>query len=500
MSYIAPNSTVRILRNIRLDKSYKNTIYFSNTTAQASYFASKAKYTFSSCTYLRTQNAIQVNVNSDNLYDCNYIMFQNTNFGNKWFYAFITDIEYVSNNNTLITYEIDSFQTWFLNCDLGMCFVEREHSVTDIPGDNIQPEPIEPGEYVVEGDPVLFDAGSTVYAIFFTGSHDLTGHAIYNNIDGVYSGLRCVYVSDIKSVQAIVDLFGVDAFSDIHGILAIPSKYIKPALSSVPVPYYLQINRPKSIRGYIPKNKKIFTSPYCLVRVYTGTGATATYAFENFTDKSIANFVINTYANIPPKAMISPANGYKGAVFRETTIGQRNGMPEEGLTVDPAISMSWSESPIANIISNFSSNVTSMATNAVSSVARGDLLSGAIDLGTGVFRSITNPPQVQSQNGNNSANLKWGYNTFILRTLTPKLDQVKIIDDYFNLYGYATNKLKVPNISARPNWNYIKTRNVNLYGNAPSDDIITMKNAFNSGITFWKNGDNIGNYSLDNSL
>ena len=76
----------------------------------------------------------------------------------------------------------------------------------------------------------------------------------------------------------------------------------------------------------------------------------------------------------------------------------------------------------------------------------------------------------------------------------------KIIDEFFDKYGYQTNKLKVPNISGRKQWNYVKTRDCELVGNIPASIKSSIISIFNSGITFWKNGDNIGDYSLDNTL
>ena len=59
--------------------------------------------------------------------------------------------------------------------------------------------------------------------------------------------------------------------------------------------------------------------------------------------------------------------------------------------------------------------------------------------------------------------------------------------------------IKTPNINSRPHWNYVKTINCVIVGEAPSDDIATICGIFNNGITFWKNGDEVGNYNLDNS-
>ena len=74
-----------------------------------------------------------------------------------------------------------------------------------------------------------------------------------------------------------------------------------------------------------------------------------------------------------------------------------------------------------------------------------------------------------------------------------------MIDDYFNMYGYAVKRVKHPNFSSRPHWNYVKTVGCYLIGDVPADDAKKLCSIYDHGITFWKNGDEIGNYSLDNS-
>lgn len=93
---------------------------------------------------------MRVGLSADACYDCNYLMFQNSGFGSKWFYAFITSVEYVNNAVTEISFEIDVMQTWFFNYSVGECFIEREHSASDEIGENLVPETVNVGEYVLE--------------------------------------------------------------------------------------------------------------------------------------------------------------------------------------------------------------------------------------------------------------------------------------------------------------------------------------------------------------
>ena len=130
--YIEPNSNIRILKDVPLDKTFDHTIYFNSASAQATYFMGLQKYNLNNYTYQRVKRGYaRVGIKADNLYDCNYMMFQNTSYGNKWFYAFITSVEYLNNECSQIEFEIDVMQTWFFDYSLDQCFVEREHTVTD---------------------------------------------------------------------------------------------------------------------------------------------------------------------------------------------------------------------------------------------------------------------------------------------------------------------------------------------------------------------------------
>ena len=101
---VAPNSTVRVLRNVPIDQNYRNTLYFASADAQYNYFSAQTKYTFTELTYQRRESSIYVQVSPDALFDCNYIMYQNTNYNNRWFYAFITAVNYVNDNTAEIVF------------------------------------------------------------------------------------------------------------------------------------------------------------------------------------------------------------------------------------------------------------------------------------------------------------------------------------------------------------------------------------------------------------
>lgn len=156
---IIPNTVVRLLKDVPLYKDNENTLWFDSLSEQTSYFSTKTYKQFEKFTYQRKErNYIAVSENADKLYDYNYLMFQNQNYTNKWFYAFIDEIEYRNPDTTFIYYTIDVFQTWLTEMDYTsqQCFIDREHTKRYYPDGspivNTLPENLEIGsDYEVVG-------------------------------------------------------------------------------------------------------------------------------------------------------------------------------------------------------------------------------------------------------------------------------------------------------------------------------------------------------------
>lgn len=95
----------------------------------------------------------------------------------------------------------------------------------------------------------------------------------------------------------------------------------------------------------------------------------------------------------------------------------------------------------------------------------------------------------------------------------PRIEAAKRIDNYFTLYGYAIKNVKVPNIKSqpknylRPHWNYVKNLHTvvlpitegSITRYVGTDVEETIQAIYDKGITFWMHGEEVGDYSLDNS-
>lgn len=128
MNFI-PETEVHLLTNVPFNLTYNNVMDFNTPTEQITYFLNKTKYNFDKLTYQRvTSSTIKLDINYNDLLDVNYLMFKNDSVKNKWFFAFITDYEFISESTTKITYQLDVFQTYLFDYKFQTTYVEREHS------------------------------------------------------------------------------------------------------------------------------------------------------------------------------------------------------------------------------------------------------------------------------------------------------------------------------------------------------------------------------------
>lgn len=531
--YIEPQTNIKILHNVPLDTSYDHTIYFTSAITQHGYFAYMAKYDLSNYSYQRVQRGrARVGIKADDLYDCNYMMFQNTAYGNKWFYAFITSVEFINNETSEITFEIDVMQTWHFDYHPDYCFVEREHSETDNIGDNIIPEPLACGEYVFndvhplevtkDGQPIDFSDMSVIVGIIDV--NDITGATHGVRYDGIFgacelyafsasdasgiNGLLSQYLQKPEAVQTIymcpTALIG-QTDPNTHKIVGTEKAKTWP-INDTP------INSAMSINGYSPvKNNKLFTYPFNFYHVDNNSGSGLSLPYEFFGNLT-PSLMISGMITQPVKVILRPRN-YKGAMTQTLDFST-----VESITMSNFPLCSWgvdsyqawiaqSSVPFAlDVLKNTVSTLSSYASASSQSQAEGAVEGGAQGSINLIFSrmkqaysaSIANDITVGSVN-NGGINVADQTNNFYGGRCSITAQYAAMIDDYFSRFGYATNRLKIPNRNIRPHWNYVKTIGCTLVGSIPADDMRKICSIYDRGITFWKNGSEVGNYTLDNS-
>ena len=512
--YIEPNTTIHILKDCPLDNTYDHTLYFALEPEQESYFKSLTKYTLDRHSYQRhTDNFIRVEIKADNLFDCNYMMFQNQNFGNKWFYAFIKNATYVNNVTAMIEYELDPMQTWYFDYNLGQCFVEREHTFTDKIGDNIVNENLNCGEYLDANlsKVGLWDGYDIIIACTFDKDFNEPKETTYN---GLFSGLYLYRIENSVAGRVIARTFINDASAKnkADGIVAIgfmpAGMYTQ---IEAPYPHPVQITKQypnKRTDGKPPKNNKLNTFPFTYLSVSNNTTTDKIYRMEFF-EGTGCNFNLYAETNVNPTVALIPVK-YKGADLNTNELITLSGFPMVAWVSDTY--KAWlAQNGTSNTLAAINSVGNGIISAAGATMISNPLGAGLAVAGAGLstvsnIANLLNANLVESTradkpNGSQGGSLFAAldlldfYYTF--KCLTPEF--VDIIDDYFNMFGYACKRVKIPNRNARPHWTYTKTVNCVITGSLPSDDANKICSIYNNGITFWKNGNEVGNYALDNS-
>jgi hypothetical protein len=126
----SPSTEVRLL-NTPLSMGDEHQIKFTSVAAQTNYFISCAQHTFFDFLYQRKEQIIRVPINIEDLYDCNYVMYKNSRFSTKFFYAYITKLEWLSDQSTAVHIKTDVYQTWQFQLTFHDSFIERQHPATD---------------------------------------------------------------------------------------------------------------------------------------------------------------------------------------------------------------------------------------------------------------------------------------------------------------------------------------------------------------------------------
>ena len=462
-------------------------------------------------------------------------MYQNKKYNNKWFYAFIKDMKYENDECTTIEIETDVIQTWLFDYEIKPSFVEREHVNDDTVGINTVPEGLETGEYVVnkehtldmyeDCEPVIAvtelpggnDSDKQVFCQFnglFQGCAFITGgeEGIFGDFGGIANIIKH-YVDNGKA-ESIQSIFMAPTYLTEHSLFTktgwkgtISYGLVKESKT----PYgatFVNKNKPSTIDGYTPRNKKLLTGEYCYLNLDNNVGNCGQYKYENFSgDKFTFSYDMCLVPGISSK--IYP-NNYQNLVSNFHH------------------SMSCGKLPICSWASDVYTNwMTQNGVNTALSVASGVLQIGAglaMGLGTGglgwaigggtvaggvstiagtmaqVHQQSYTPPTLQG-------NLNGGDINFGLKLHNPTLYEMSIkkewaerLDKFFDMFGYKVNMVKTPNKAHRGRWWYTKTIDINIDGSIPGNDMQKIKNCYNNGITFWRNADEMNNYDLSNDI
>ena len=627
MGYVQPNSTIQLLHINGLDNRYMHTLYFANVEAQNTFMQNKIVnhegIVLNNHSYQRAgSGAIKIKKPYDEVYNYNYMRFQNTPvivekppyvdplhpksvYSTKWYYAFITGIDYVNENTTLITYQIDVMQTWFVGATCNPCMVEREHSNTDAWAENLEDEPVG-SEIYDASDGVYTDPHLSGYALVvtttgvnrqvITAPDQVLSNTSYAGLsEGLFNGawttafdLSGATITEIENkCNAIARVIWEEIKGDwntsetpiqVLNMKMFPSGYVDGTNQSFDVAvgrtakhYTHSISKPTTFDNFTPQNKKMFTYPYSFLVGTTGDGDSQMLKWEYFDGAQSAPIRIDSYGcsvgngeiiyvphdyngveenldckltinNFPMcpfsydayQAWLAAGGDTKAKTERNFAIASSvvnavSGALGAGRTVALDYNSRYNSNYndyVQNATTNYNYQKKNLNKGAMAAVGVGaanfagantpavsalGMLAAAPQAmriaGSGLeiaesitkcnyeFKDAKYQPRVivgQSTSGamvaNNLLTAKF-YNMHV------RDSEAKRIDEFFTMYGYATNRVKVPNFTGRTYWNFVKTNGASIRGNMPATAMSAICDILDGGINFW-HGDYIGNYSV----
>lgn len=496
----------------------------------------------------RDSDLILKGVNED-LTQCNYLMYQNADISNKWYFAFIDNVQYNSLNSVIISHTIDVWQTYQFDITYYKNLILRAHVAksSDTVGRWLAPEPINVApeferkhnvfndlswtpQYVLHSTSVFNyttkkyeykgnGTGATLsaeYGIFVNNNDDVqrvvknygklsAAEALKSNDDDEYSN----WISDLLTGQTIdkaVKLISTTSISQLQdhrneliGLYAIPSwvhdgtnKYATNDITSKSV----SVTLPTSTLacGYAPRNKKMLSSLCKAYLFYNENGFKLPLKPELFTSGS-PSFTIKS-TELSTNGFILQIGSYADYTATTNKISYRC---ENRLGYD-------ANTGLDKVLNTLTSAVGVVnAVGSVASQAFAGNVGGAVQGAVGAAQQSINMIDALGQRGVNTGasgdimSITEKRAMPVFADVSPTEAQCRYIDDYLDVYGYAINEIgKISTyMKNRSNWNYIQVANCNIKVSAPNDDVNKLKQMFESGVTIWHK--NFGDYDQTNN-
>lgn len=543
MAAITPSTNLYLLKNPN-SLSDQNQITFASKQIQYEYFSGLTKLSVDDFTYQRKDYTIRYPACIDDILDYNYCMYQNEAYGTKWFYAYITNMRWLNDHVTEITIQTDVFQTFQFDLVYKPSFVEREHVNDDTVGLHTIPEGLETGEYVCNSLISLHSSGNSCYICIAVS--DLTDEVSADlNTDirqfgGIYSGVNYLICDTPYAAsktlrawdkagkgEAVTSVFMIP--TSLTGTLTFKTYATSGISYNLAIPPYTtsyntlttvnNITSPTTIDGYTPKNNKLFCYPYNYFYITNNVGMEATFHYEDFVNNTAA---FKTVGVITPGCSIKcfPLNYKKYADGNDTMNSYDYGISAAKYPI-----CSWETDVYTNWLTQNGINIGGITLNAaqagylkgaaqmvsgIGMAASGSGLFGASMAATGA-RQIFDTMQENYQHSlipdSAKGNANSGDITFSCNNMNIPLYKMYIrseiaasIDGYFSMYGYKVNIVKIPNITGRQNWNYVKCIGANIEGLIPEIYLNEIKSLFNNGITLWHYPSTFLDYSQNNGI
>lgn len=542
------NSKLILSKGIKLNKKYTEVLSYTEqemiTLLRSNTHLVSETSNFS---FLRPyNNKINVDIPINIVMQSNYMAFQNPDFSNKWYFAFIEERKYISDKTTEITYTIDYFTTWFDYWNPKTCFILRQHATNDTVGANLVPENLDLGEYVHNGAITeyfsIYDDLHYFVQVGYpsTGGFNMGGSIIAGSvfIDLV---LEAHTLSEFQTILTLINGFSnmeiLNAwtsparYSPTRGNASVPpiltplqpyavnTTYSPNSAQNTPFTY----SAPVSLNGYTPVNNKLLTSPFCFLTINNRAGVSNNLAYEYFKNRT-PKFRLIGVATPGSPAMLIPVD-YKNMVD-----SYYNNNISEGINCQNTPLVAWKTDGYDTWLKNKSLQQPKLSGGELAlggagllfstltlgpSAAVGTLIGGSMNALSNSFEQMSEKKIAKALPDSFYGNLSSSDLNQAMGNTSPAIEPMSItrasarrLDEFFTRYGYATNELATPNITHRSNYNYIRVSSdsspcvINNHNNItiPQNDLDIINNLFRNGITIWHNHNNLGDYSVSNTI
>ena len=505
MSYI-PNSILK-LYSVPWSYDDNNIRWFDSADERDKWHDKKTGITYEALTSIKLGVPIKINENYMNCLKYNYARFKNPQYSSQWIYCFITNIEWGADNTTYITLEEDSIQTWLDKFNIKNTFIERIHTKGDsVP---LTPEPLPPPPCVVHDFakfPYENETNELVYFCLSSVSMIQDNEIDYNYLksNNISEGMALYYSTNNGDFWLCVNKLQAKFNDCVKLCYAIPKSFVKSIkLTSDAFTLYknfalvdditfndlsVELTKPTSIDGYTYRNKKCATYPYCYITITNFTGQLKEFKFENFYEKNKAVFKFkgrigsNVSVECKPSQYESLGSDLNSMLLEDS--------PKLGFS--SSYFNGWLERNSINLLSQLTmGGASAMTGNVMGTVASGLSLASQIQQAS----HVSNPMSVPSTSMTYLLSQhKYDFGIYLT---TAESSYIERIDDFFQRYGYAYNKLGKVNVHNRKSFVYVKTKDCTITGTVPLSVRLKLKEKLDNGVTFW-HIDDIGTYDIEN--
>ena len=259
-------------------------------------------------------------------------------------------------------------------------------------------------------------------------------------------------------------------------------------------------NKPLSFSDFTPKNNKLYCYPTNFILGTNNNGETEIYKIEDFSNNSIV-FNLIFALSIGGSGLFIP-NNYKG----------QSENIDESITLGKFPTFQWSSDAYINWLTqnavNNQNRLLNTGINAVSQLTHGNIAGSLLTVAQGVMNNYQAfyeanllPNKVA---GTNTGDVSFSDNKTTIRLLhmRAKKEYLECLDNYLSRFGYQVNRIKIPNITGRQNFNYVEIgQNEEIgYGDIPPKFMEEINRISRRGVTIWHNHENIGNFSVTNTI